>query len=182
MSKLGRFLARVSDSTSILAGLAVAVLVLHITLDVVARAFLSMPISGTILFVSQFYMPMIAFLPLAFVEKQNGHISVELIHVMLPGGVQRILDLLAHTLSLVVYAVLAVRCWSEALAKLRIGAAEMEGSLRIPTWPTYFFLPIGFALIVAVLAYRIICVAGRREPDFGKSGLHSDSIEETSGV
>lgn len=182
MSKLGRLLSYVADSASILAGLAVIVLILHITLDVITRSFLSMPISGTILFVSQMYMPIIAFLPLAFAERKDGHISVELVHERLPTRVQRITEFFAHSLSLTVFGALAIRNWSEALAKYRIGAAEMEGGLRIPTWPSYFILPIGFALIMAVLVYRIICIAGRRKPDFGDVDPAAERIEKISNV
>lgn len=182
LNALGRLLSRISDSAALLAGLIVALMIVHITLDVILRFAFNLPIGGTILFVSLMYMPCIVFLPLAFAEKRDAHISVELVYDRLPKTVQRVLDFLSHSLSVVIFAALAYRTWSEALSKLAIGASEMEGSLRIPVWPSYFVLPVGFALLVAVLAYRIACLIGRRQPTLSTGVLDQDTVEETSSV
>lgn len=182
MDTIARYLSRASDSAAVLGGLAVGLMIVHITLDVVLRFVLDLPISGTILLVSLMYMPMITFLPLAYAEKKDAHISVELIYDRLPGAVQRSLDVLSLGLSVVVYVALAIRTWSEAMAKFRIGASEMEGSLRIPTWPSYYLLPIGFALIVAILVFRIACLVTSGRPAFVAAAGVDDAIEETHSV
>lgn len=182
MERIARILTRLSRSASLLAGLAVMLMILHISIDVIMRFAFDMPISGTILMVSLMYMPMIAFLPLAVAEERDAHISVELLYDMFPQAFQRCLDFAAHLLSILVYALLAVRTWSEALSKYAIGAAEMEGAVRIPTWPSYFVLPVGFALIIGILAYRVICLLARRKPDFGPGDAEAEVIEETHSV
>ncbi|WP_417424454.1 TRAP transporter small permease [Hoeflea sp.] len=180
MPFMARTLSRLSDSTAILAGLAVALMIIHVTIDIFMRFAFNMPLSGTILSVSLFYMPMVVFLPLAYAEKNKSHISMELVYDMLPRGIQRSLDMLSHVLSLIVFGALAARTWGEAFTKMRIGAAEMEGSLRIPTWPGYFCLPLGFALLVSLLIFRAACVATRRPDELGSHS--NDPIEEMRSV
>lgn len=181
LDRTGRLLSLVADSVAILSGLAVIVMVLHITTDVFLRYVFGMPLSGTILFVSLLYMPVIVFFPLALAEKQGSHINVEILYDFLPKPVQRVLDGLSHALSVIVFSALAIRTWWEAFGKYSIGAAEMESGMRIITWPSYFVLPIGFAIFVAILGYRIACLLARKRPPFDDEGAH-DPVEEAHGV
>lgn len=183
MSHIGRILSYLSNSLAAIAGCAIVLMILHITLDVFMRSAFNQPISGTILFVAKMYMPIIAFLPLALTERIGGHVSVELLFEHLPAWLQRVLTFLSHLLSVVVFWVLAYRAWSEATAKYSIGASEMEGGLRIPIWPSYFILPISAALIMALLVYKIARLAsGGDDTDFGGPAMPHDVLEEIHSV
>lgn len=178
MRRIDRLISTIAGSVNWLVIIALGLLIVHVTIDVVCRAFLNLPLSGTILAVSLFYMPMIAFVPLAFTETRGAHITVEILYDMLPKALQRLSDGLAHVLSILVFSALAWRTWGEAMSKYGIGSSEMEGSLRIPTWPSYFFLPLGFALIITVVVWRLVCLLAQREPDFQKDAAK----EELTGV
>jgi TRAP-type C4-dicarboxylate transport system permease small subunit len=178
VKSIARFLSTAADSLAVLSALAIGVMILHITADVVIRFVWNAPISGTITAVSLLYMPLIVFLPLAYTEKVNGHISVELVYDLCPRWLQSVLDYAAHALSLVTYALLSARTWTEAISKYKIGSAEMEGGVRIVTWPSYFFLPVGFALIVAVIVYRIVILAARRRDELSGQDSAKDTSEE----
>ncbi|MFE3837212.1 TRAP transporter small permease [Pseudogemmobacter sonorensis] len=154
MKYIGRLLAKASDGAGALAGLILVMMILHITFDVVMRSFLNMPINGTVLIVSLFYMPAIVFLPLAMSERMNTHISVEILYDYLPRRARLVLDVLGNLLSIVILSALAWRAWLEAAKKFQIGAAEIEGGLRIATWPSYFLLPFGCALMATVLLWK----------------------------
>lgn len=163
--RLTTLLLRLAGISSMIGGLGVGLLILHITLDVVTRSVMNMPISGTILAVSTIYMPLIVFLPLAFTETRDGHITVELLYDLLPQAVRRVFDVIGHAVSITVFGLLAFRGWTEAGAKFAIGAAEMEGSMRIPVWPGYYLLPIGYGLIMLVLLLRLAtALTGRPDP------------------
>lgn len=155
MTPIRKILAGLSDSAGVLAGLILLVMILHITVDITLRSFLNMPLGGTILFVSLFYMPAIVFLPLAMSERMGSHISVEILYDRLPHPFQRVLDILATALSIAVFSIIAYRSWGEAIKKYMIGAAEVEGSMRISVWPSFFLLPIGCGLFVAVLVWKL---------------------------
>jgi len=155
---LGRFLSGLNALAIGLGMIAVFMMILHITLDVSLRFLLNSPIPGTILFVSVFYMIIIVFMPVSAVEQDDGHISVELIYDMLSNRLRQILQFLSLGFSIIVFGALAVRTWQEAVSKYEIGSFTIEAGLWLPTWPTYFVLPIGFGLIILTLTYKIACL------------------------
>ena len=63
MYRLGRWLSGLTDFTTLIGGLAIALMMLHITADVVLRFLFSSPPPGTITYVSNYYMVIAAFVP-----------------------------------------------------------------------------------------------------------------------
>jgi TRAP-type C4-dicarboxylate transport system permease small subunit len=68
-----------------------------------------------------------------------------------------VLRVLSHLLSIAVFGALAIRTFNEAMVKYDTGTFAMEAGMRIPTWPAYFALPVGFGLMLLVLLYKLIC-------------------------
>lgn len=168
MQRIGRAISGLAAITSFIGSVFVILLVLHVTLDVALRYFFNAPLTGTILYVSLYYMTAIAFLPLAAVEERDAHISVELVVERLPSGIVRVLTGISLAITILIFLALAVRTFEEAVAKYEIGAFAMESGTNIPTWPTYFFLPVGFGLMLLVAVYKLACdVLGTQ------SGLHA---------
>ena len=65
MQALGRGLSRLIHFTSVIGVLAVTLMMLHITADVVVRNLFGIALPGTIAAVSNFYMLVVAFLLMA---------------------------------------------------------------------------------------------------------------------
>lgn len=171
MQTLGRVLSYLINAVTILAGLSVALMMVHITADVISRYVFSYPLPGTISIVSNFYMVLVAFLPLAFVEQKGAHISVEVLTERFPPALQKHLAAWLLPLSMLIFSVLTVRTWREAQTKMDIQAAVVQGAEKILIWPSYFFLPVGFGLMVLVLAYKfVVYLTGTR------SGIDSARI------
>jgi TRAP-type C4-dicarboxylate transport system permease small subunit len=166
---LGKFLSRLIDSLTVISGLAIAVMMLHITLDVVARNFFNYPLPGTITIVSYYYMAIAAFMPLAFAEQKQAHISVEVVTERMPKWLQKHLAGWMLLFSAAVFAALTLRSWEEAMSKYGIKASVVQGEDSLPVWPTYFVLPLGCCLMFLVVAYKFI-VYLTRQP----SGLDAD--------
>jgi len=192
MERLGRYLSAVTDFMTMLGGLAIALMMLHVTADVAARFLFGTPIPGTITVVSHYYMIVAAFVPLAFAEQKEGHISVEVVTERLPRFVQKHLRGWALLLSALVFALLTVRTWGEALSKYGINASVVQGDASIPVWPTYFVVPLGVGLMTLVLTYKFLVYLfgfrsglddSRAEPDAqsGVSPLPTDVDGVTSG-
>src|SRR5690606_832991 len=93
---------------------------------------------------------------LAFAEQKEAHISVEVLTERLPAFIQRHLAGWCLLVSAIVFGLLTVRNWQEALVKQNIGASIVQGDTSIVIWPTYFVLPIGFGLMTIVLLYRLV--------------------------
>lgn len=156
MLKLGRALSKLIDLLTIISGLAIALMMLHVTADVVARFVFRSPLPGTMTVVSYYYMAIAAFMPLAFAEQKSAHISVEIVTDLLPTYVQKHLAGWLLVISAAVFLGLTIRTWGEALAKWEINASVVQGVDSISVWPTYFFLPIGCGLMFLVVLYKFV--------------------------
>ncbi|MFW5825777.1 MAG: TRAP transporter small permease [Marinobacter sp.] len=156
MYAIGRFLSRITNVISIIGGLAIALMMFHITFDVAGRYIFNKPIPGTITIVSYYYMSIAAFIPLAFAEQKDAHISVEVITEHMPAWLRNNLERLAMLCSLVVFSFLALRTFGEAQKKFSMGASVVQGNADIPIWVTYYMLPLGAGLMTLVVLYKLI--------------------------
>lgn len=156
MHTFGKFLTKFIESMAVISGLAIALMMVHIVLDVLLRNVFNYPLPGTIAIVSYYYMAIAAFMPLAFAEQKSAHISVEVITELMPKGIQRHLAGWMLLLSATVFALLTVRSWGEAVGKYEINASVVQGGDSLPVWPTYFFLPLGCLLMFLVVIYKFI--------------------------
>ena len=81
-----------------LAALALFLMMLHVTADVLGKYLLNRPIPGTAEVVASYYMVAAVFLPLAWVEVRQGSIVMELLYALLPNTLKRWVYLLATLL------------------------------------------------------------------------------------
>ena len=169
MHAFGKLLSRIINAMTVISGLAIALMMVHIVLDVVLRNFFNYPLPGTMTIVSYYYMAIAAFMPLAFAEQKSAHISVEVVTELMPKGVQRHLAGWMLLFSAVVFALMTVRSWEEAMSKYGIKASIVQGEDSLPIWPTYFFLPVGCLLMFLVVACKFIAYLTRQE-----SGLDTE--------
>ncbi len=136
-------------------GVALVLMMAQVTLDVAGKYFLSAPVPVTLEMVSNYYMVAVVFLPIAAVERANGHIHVELIYSHLPRLARRLLDLLAYGLALFFFWLLMQTGWEQAWRKFEVGEFIM-GSYSLEIWPSRFLVPIGGGLMVALLALKLV--------------------------
>ncbi|MCB1398186.1 MAG: TRAP transporter small permease [Rhodobacteraceae bacterium] len=156
MSMVQRILGRLIDAATLVGGIAVLLMILHITADVVAKYVFNAPLPGTIAIVSTYYMVAVVFIPLAFAERRSGHISVEVLTRLLPGRAQRGLSAVAAAYSALIFGLLAWRGFGEAMNKTAIGTFIIEQDTRIDTWPAFWLLPLGAGLMVAALVFKLL--------------------------
>lgn len=156
MYTFGKLLSKLIDTMTVISGLAIALMMLHITADVVMRNFFNYPLPGTITVVSYYYMAVAAFMPLAFAEQKSAHISVEVITERMPKVVQKHLAGWMLLFSAAVFALMTLRSWEEALSKYGIKASVVQGEDSLAVWPTYFLLPVGCLLMFLVVLYKFI--------------------------
>ncbi len=157
---LDRLFDRISQGLALIGSVGLVALLLHVGAEVIARNLLSSPIPATNQIVSHYYMVLIAFLPLAWVERSRAMISVELIEGFLPAPLRRLSDALVAALACVIYAVLAWVTWSDALKNFKVGSFVDVLGHQLPTWPTYFLPPLGFGLAAVVTGFRAIQTVG----------------------
>jgi TRAP-type C4-dicarboxylate transport system permease small subunit len=166
MRALGRLADGAVRLLALCGSVGVIAMMLHVCADVVLRGLFASPIPATVEVVSHYYMVLIAFLPLAWVERGNGMVSVELFDGVLPAGVLRASDFLVAVLAAVIYGLLAWASLGIALGNYATGTFVLALEWRVPTWGTYFLPPLGFALAGLVVLVRAgqIAVGAERAP------------------
>ncbi len=137
----------------------VVVMMLHVGADIVLRTLFDAPLPATIEVVSRYYMVLVAFLPLAWVERNNGMIAVGLIEGMLPKLARRVSDIMVAMLAAAIYAVMAYTTWLVALDNYDSLSFIVVLNSEVPVWPTYFLPPLGFALAMLATLLRAVLFA-----------------------
>lgn len=155
-----------SRVASVIGVIAMAVMVLHITVDVALRLF-GIALPGTVAFVANYYMLFVTFLPLVIVERERTHIEVEVIAQNFSVWMQALLRLFAWILVASVLAFLGWEASHEALRAYRARMFIIEQSVRIETWIPYFTLPVGYFLAAAVASLRVAIAAASLSQGLG---------------
>lgn len=182
MHFLGRFLSGTINVAGVIGGLAIALMMLHIVADVVGRYVFAAPLPGTIAIVANYYMVIAAFLPLAFAEEKNAHISVEIVTDLFPEVAQKHLAAWTSLVSLAVFALLTVKTWEEAVVRHGMGTAVIQGRETIPVWPASYLLPIGCGLMTAVLLYKFLVYLFRARSGLDPNRARPDDAPTLAGM
>jgi TRAP-type C4-dicarboxylate transport system permease small subunit len=156
MDFLDRAAERLARGVALIGALGVLALLVHVAADVATRNLFGRPIPATNEIVSRYYMVLIAFLPLAWVERERTMISVEVLDAVMSPAVRRVSDVATALLATVIYAAIAWVTWGDALANLRTGSFVDVLGREIPVWPTYYLPPAGFLLAGADTLLRAV--------------------------
>ena len=145
----------------------------QVVVDVILRSFFGAAFPATADLVGRYYMVAVSFLPLAMTEIDRRHIEATIFTRGLRGRARDAVFLLGFGFGLIVFAVLTYGSFAEAMSQTERGAYIDVGTTQFPTWPSYWILPVSFALMAAVLVLRLIELATGRFAD----GEH-DPLEE----
>jgi len=140
-------------------------MMVHVTVDVAARAFFNRPLSGTNEVVSACYMVAAAFLPWARIARSDGHIWVELFTRKAPARFNEWLDILVKLLIVVYVAVFTWQTGMRAVEQVLAGEVWEVAGGYLPVWPSRCILPISGGLMILVLLGRLgqdVALARRR--------------------
>lgn len=138
-----------------LSGLALILMMLHVTADVLSKYLFNAPVPGTAEVVAAYYMISVVFLPLAYVEVANRSIVVEMIYDLLPNCAKYPLDIIGTLISLAFFGFLAYL--GVGLAEEAFAVREyVDGLWRIVVWPSRFLIPLGMAVAALALLLRLV--------------------------
>jgi TRAP-type C4-dicarboxylate transport system permease small subunit len=159
---MDRLVIRLSHGLALIAALALALMMLHVTADVIGKYLFNAPVPGTAEIVASYYMVAAVFLPLAWVEVRGGSIVVELLYDIAPKSLQHVMAGLGAILSTLFYGILAWLSWAPAMHAYEIGEV-VEGTWRVTVWPTKFLLPAGLALACIITALQLVRILMGRD-------------------
>ena len=139
-------------------------MMLHIGADVTGRTVFNHPLSGTTEIVSAYYMVAAAYLPWAWIARNNNHIQVELFARLLPAKVNAVLEPLVQMVTVVYVAIFTWETFLRAKQQTQLGEVWQAGTSFIPVWPSRWLLPIAGGLMVLDMVLRLARDFSRRQP------------------
>lgn len=157
-------------AVAIIAGL---LMMVHVSVDVFARTALNAPLRQTNQVVAAYYMIAVAFLPIAFLGKHDGHIAAEVFTGALGPRARRWLEVFTTLLGM---AYMFAFTWQSFLsAERRTGQGEVleiSGGYMI-VWPGRWLLPLAGASLFLCLGLRLIrlILTGKAAPDGERTGM-----------
>lgn len=149
LSRADRLLFRLEAALNLISGIAIFLLVLLATANVLGRWLFSLPISGYVDWVEQ-SMAFIAFLGIAYTMRLGGHIRMDIVIGQLRGRLLWFAECVSAVLMLLVTLVLIYGSYLHFWRAYDIGDSSLD--INLPTWPAKFVVP--FAL--TVLALRLM--------------------------
>lgn len=170
MRKLLRALDAVVVAVAWIAGAMTILMMLHVTADVIARTVFNSPIVGTVEIVSAYHMAALAFLPLALITKERGHIIVELFTSWMPRRKRSFLDACVGIVTFVYVAVFTWKAIEIAIEKTEIREAKEAGVGFVQIWPSRWVVPIGFGLMAIYILIYVFQDFGAAARDSGGGG------------
>ncbi|MFZ2100996.1 MAG: TRAP transporter small permease [Oricola sp.] len=144
------------DVAAWIGGLATVAMMLHVTVDVIGRTFFHAPLTGTLEIVSAYDMAALAFLPLAYIAREKGHIIVELFTGWMKPNPRAILDGFVAIVTVVYIAVFTWKALEIAIEKTAIRDAKEAGFGFVEVWPGRWLVFIGFGLMLIYVTIYMV--------------------------
>jgi len=155
-----------ANASGFLGGAAVVSMMVLINLDVIGANLFTKPMKGTMEIVSTYMMVAVSFLPLMKVERENGHIGVDLLMRFFGPSARLRLIAVSGLITAMFFFALAYSGWNLAVKKFNIGEYAM-GARFLPVWPARFMVPVGagaMALFVLYKSWRLMLLDTRYAP------------------
>lgn len=144
------------------AAAALVAMCLHITAEVFSRLFMRRSLPATIEIVSFYYMVIVTFLPLAYVQLKDEHIKVDILYVLLPGKLRAAVHLFSGLVTMAMLGVFGAAMVRVAWRKTQIGELVDTGFFDLPLGPARWLVPIGLAAMLLMLIAQLVAfVSGR---------------------
>lgn len=155
-SRMTKFADAIGNAFAAAGAAAVALMMVHICLDVAIRVALRIPIYGTIEIASKYMMVIIAFAPIAEIQRRRGHLFVESFTAMVPAKGNRLLDFIVIFYFFGLACLYLYAAATKAIEKTAVRAAVETPAFTIPLWPSYWVIPIALAALLVVLLAQIM--------------------------
>ncbi len=149
LSAVDRLVFRFESLMNLAGGVAIFLLVLLATVNVLGRWLFSLPINGYIDWVEQ-AMAFIAFLGIAYTSRLGGHIRMDIVVGHLHGRLLWLTELVSASLMFLVTLLLVYGSYLHFLRAYELGDSSLD--IQLPTWPAKLAVP----LALTVLALRLL--------------------------
>ena len=147
LSRADRALLPLERLMALLSGLAIFSLMLLAAWSVSGRQFFNRPLSGYVDYIEA-AMPFIAFLGVSFVQREGGHIRMDLVVGALKGRLLWLFELISVLLILVLVLALIWGSWSHFDRSFDMTkpmwSRDSSIDIGLPIWPSKLVVPVAF--------------------------------------
>lgn len=158
LSRLDRRLLGLERFLALISGIAVFGLMVLAVISVSGRNALNAPLPGYVDWIEQ-AMPLIAFLGISYVQRDGGHIRMDIVISRLKGRALWLFELLSVLLILVLMLALVWGSWSHFDRSFDFTAPmwsrDSSIDIGIPIWPAKLLAPIAFSVLCARLVLQV---------------------------
>lgn len=168
-----KYVDTVSLVFAVLAGILTVVMALHVTADVSGRNLVNAPITGTIEFITYWWMPMIIFLSIPFVEQKRAHITVTLVTDSLRGATKQRAAAIGKTVSIVIVVFVLYLAMLSFTDSVSIGQTA-SGGVPLPIW-------VGKGVMVLGIAQLLLQMIADSATAIGQDVSRPDQAAATRG-
>lgn len=172
LSRIDRGLLRLEKAMALIAGLAVISLMLMAVVSVGGRNLFNRPLPGYVDWIEQ-VMPLIAFLGISYVQRDGGHIRMDVVLSRLRGRALWLAELVSVVLILGLMLLLIWGSWAHFARSFDFAAPlwsrDSSIDIALPLWPAKLLVPVVFSvlclrLMVHVVGYGRAFVLGLEAP------------------
>ena len=143
LSTLDRGIAPVEDLANMIATIAIFMLMVLGTTQVISRTVFNSPIAGYIDLV-ELSMAGMAFLGAAYCQRLGAHIRMEILIGNFKGRWIWAFEIIGTLIAMAIIAVLIWYGWGHFLRSYQLGDTTIDA--QYPVWPSKLLVPIAFAL------------------------------------
>ena len=158
LSKIDHQLLRFEKFLALLSGLAVFALMVLAVISVGGRNLFASPLPGYVDWIEQ-AMPLIAFMGISYVQREGGHIRMDILVGQLRGRALYIVELITTLVILVLMALLVWGTWSHFGRSFDFNAPmwsrDSSMDIALPIWPAKLLAPIAFFVLCLRLCIQV---------------------------
>ena len=158
LSRLDHALYRVERVLALISGLTIFGLVLLAVVSVSGRNLFNQPLSGYVDWIEQ-AMPLIAFMGVAYAQRDGGHIRMDILIGRLRGRALWFAELLSVVLILALMLALVWGSWAHFERSFDFGSPmwsrDSSMDIGIPLWPAKLLAPLAFSVLCLRLVLQI---------------------------
>ncbi len=172
LSQLDLKLLRLERFLALISGLAVLSLMFLAVASVGGRNLFNAPLPGYVDWIEQ-AMPLIAFMGISYVQREGGHIRMDIVVGALRGRALWLVEMLTTLAILTLMLLLVWGAWAHFQRSFDMSAPwwsrDSSIDISIPLWPAKLLVPVAFGvlclrLMLQVWGYGRAFIHGRERP------------------
>ncbi len=158
LSKLDRILFRLETFLALISGLAVFALMILAVVSVSGRNFANAPLPGYVDWIEQ-AMPLIAFMGIAYVMREGGHIRMDILVGQLRGRLLYTAELITTLAVLLLMVLMVWGSWAHFERSFDFAAPmwsrDSSMDIALPIWPAKLLAPVAFSVLCLRLCLQV---------------------------